>query len=642
MKFLPAESREQNSLTQRHQQGMSQRVGFILARVGLALTLLCLFVVLLVVTTATVWLMTDVDGNLTQSMSVFTILSSHSWLVLSAGFACAALVVWLCSFAWHRGSFLDGAHGRRVLVQAALVFQLLLVVVLHTRGTSWGDSWMVNDMVKRAVANGIPSIFEGPYSTLFYDARLYFACYPFQATFFWILYGLRLISGDASFALLQVLSAFSNALGVVCLLDLGRMLTPSLRTQRVLWVLTAFSFPLYLLSTFLYLNALGFGVAMAFLAMQGRAMCGYALNVVGRDGALTQRVAHTPWQRFVKYADVHPWVWGVGSCIPLICALCVKETYILFAIAAVLAWIVVGLVYHRIRGLLLCLAVVLGARIISGLPFEALRSASGNYEFGEPLTTLNHLELGLRMGQGEFYVRADGGESTFAPGGWSNHANDLWATSGENARIQNEAASQFLAQDVAIFMAHPSYTLWFFRLKLQTEWADPTYQSLYYLSKSLSPTGARVANPADLRTPIGLLSTLATFILDGHQTVVFAGAYAFIASSWRAARRTRRHRPRRMMHSLRPKQDADTHVPVVIGKSRDVSFASHPAAVLNPCTILLAATFFVGFGCYLLWEAKAVYVLPFALVILPLAAAGLSRVFVIQARRRIHRKKLAH
>lgn len=42
-------------------------------------------------------------------------------------------------------------------------------------------------------------------------------------------------------------------------------------------------------------------------------------------------------------------------------------------------------------------------------------------------------------------------------------------------------------------------------------------------------------------------------------------------------------------------------------------------------TLLIAATFFTGFGCYLLWEAKAVYVLPFAIVVLPLAAEGLEQ-----------------
>lgn len=547
-----------------------ERLGGALARVGLALSACMLGVVLLVVCFSTVWLMVGADdGNLTQSMSLRTWLGASTRVDLALGVAGALVVVALCRLAWSRGQVFDGRAATRALVAGTFVFQLVVILALQVRDTYWGDSWMVSDFVDKAMSGGVESLFRGPYHTLFYDARLYFSCYPFQATFFWLLYGLRLVFGEFSFMAFQVLSALSTSLGVWALLSLTESLAPSAGARRVAWVLVALCLPMYWLSTFLYGNALGCGLALAFLAMQARAMgCG------GRAAA----------------------AWCAGSLVPLTAALCVKATFVLFAIGAVLAWLVLALMRRRAWGLVGCVAVVACAHALSGLPFAALRAASGGYEFGEPLTTLNHIELGLRMGAGEFYVSVDGGVYEYAPGGWSNHANAVWQASGENADVQNAIAVHELASDVLDFATRPAYAARFFAVKLATEWADPTYQSLYYLSMCGNASGAR-ANPADESTLLGAACARLTNLLDGYQTVTFASAFGLVAVACR-----------RWGRCGEPAAEGD--VPVGEGSRATL--------------LLLAAVFFTGFGCYLLWEAKAVYVLPFAIAIVPLASAGLS------------------
>lgn len=547
-----------------------ERLGGALARVGLALSACMLGVVLLVVCFSTVWLMVGADdGNLTQSMSLRTWLGASTRVDLALGVAGALVVVALCRLAWNRGQVLDGHAATRALVAGTFVFQLVVILALQAHDTYWGDSWMVSDFVDKAMSGGVESLFRGPYHTLFYDARLYFSCYPFQATFFWLLYGLRLVFGEFSFTAFQVLSALSTSLGVWALLSLTESLAPSVGARRVAWVLVALCLPMYWLSTFLYGNALGCGLALAFLAMQARAMgCG------GRAAA----------------------AWCAGSLVPLTAALCVKATFVLFAIGAVLAWLVLALIRRRAWGLVGCVAVVACAHALSGLPFAALRAASGGYEFGEPLTTLNHIELGLRMGAGEFYVSVDGGVYEYAPGGWSNHANAVWQASGENADVQNAIAVHELASDVLDFATRPAYAARFFAVKLATEWADPTYQSLYYLSMCGNASGARV-NPADESTLLGAVCARLTNLLDGYQTVAFASAFGLVAVACR-----------RWGRRGEPAAEGDA-----------------PAGEGSRATLLLlAAVFFTGFGCYLLWEAKAVYVLPFAIAIVPLASAGLS------------------
>ena len=543
------------------------RVGAALARVGLAMSACCLGVVVLVVCLSTVWLMVGADdGNLTQSMSIRTWLGADTRLDLALGLVGAIVVLALCRLAWSCGRMLDGPSAMRALVVGTLLFQLLVILALQARDTYWGDSWMVSDFVDEALAGGVTSLFRGPYRTLFYDARLYFSCYPFQAMFFWLLYGLRLAFGDLAFMAFQVLSALSTSLGVWALMSLVGSLTSSAGARRVAWVLVALCLPMYWLSTFLYGNAMGCGLALAFLAMQARAMGGRGRAAAG---------------------------WCVGSLVPLALALCVKATFVLFAIGAVLAWLVVALCRGRAWGLVGCVAVVACAHALSGLPFSALRAASGGYEFGEPLTTLNHIELGLRMGAGEFYVSVDGSVYEYAPGGWSNHANAVWQASGENADVQNEVATHELAADVLGFASHPLSAARFFAVKLATEWADPTYQSLYYLSMCGNAAGARV-NPADESASLGIACARLTNLLDGYQTVTFAAALGLLVLACR-----------------RWGDGQDGPAPLEVRASRATA-------------LLLAAVFFTGFGCYLLWEAKAVYVLPFAIAVIPLASAGLS------------------
>lgn len=575
-----------------------RRVGDGLARFGLGMCWLMLGAVLLVVALSTVWLMVGADdGNLTQSMSIYTWSGPRATLI--AGAVGGVVTAALCYVAWRYGSILDGPRATRALVLGAFVFQVLMILGIQARDTYWGDSWMIRDFVRKAIeGGGVAAAFSGPYGTLFTDARLYFCCYPFQASLFWVMYALRLAFGEYSYMVFQLLSSLATCLGVWALLDLGSNVGASKGARRILWVLVAMCLPMYWLSTFLYGNAMGCGLALAFLALQARAMRADELRAALR--------------------------WLALSFVPLVLALCVKATFVLFAIAAVLAWFVLAVSRKSGWGLAACLAVVLLSRCAAGLPFEALRAASG-YEFGDALTTLNHLELGLRMGTGEFYVSVDGGAPEFAPGGWSNHANSTWFFSGEDADIQNEIAASEIATDVIEFASDPSYAARFFSVKLATEWADPTYQSLYYLSMCGLPGGGRL-NLGDASKPLGAISSWLTYLLDGYQTIEFAAALGYVGWACRRWGRGSEKKEAAGVSGADPVGDAGVSVDA---RQHDVALAPDASAdggSVTSATLLIAATFFTGFGCYLLWEAKAVYVLPFAIVLLPLAAEGLELV----------------
>lgn len=560
-----------------HPHPMWLRIGNILARIFLVLSALCLGVVALIATLSTVWLMTSAkDGNLTQSMSIFTITHAPTLPVLLCGLACAVLICLICFFVWKHAELLDGAQGLLVLLGATFCLQVLLILLVQTRNTNWGDSWMIRNFITKALEDGIPSIFSGPYKTLFYDARLYFSCYPFQAAYFWVLYGLRFVFGDFAYMVFQLFSALATELGVLSLVVIGEKLGLNNQGRRILMLLIALCFPMYVLSMFIYGNAQGCGLGLAFLACQVNALTTRRLLLP----ATTPQNSEEPHAR-----DFTSIKWIVLSLVPLTAALCIKATFILFAIAALIVWFVVAIRSRHAWELVLCIAIVAVANSVSGLPFQALKAASGGYEFTGALTTLNHLELGLRMGTGEFYVSINQGKQTYAPGGWSNYANSIWEAANGDAEYQNEWALEALKTDIASFIQDPSYGAWFFSTKLATEWADPTYQCFYYLTLCLRGDGSGL-NLADTSRPLGMLSTVLTFILDGYQTLIFIAAFGYIVGIIR-----------RWKHSE-----------------------------ANLVGLLLAVVFFTGFGCYLLWEAKSVYVLPYAIVIIPLAAAGLDGV----------------
>ncbi len=225
---------------------------------------------------------------------------------------------------------------------------------------------MVSDFVRAAVDGGIPSVFRGPYRTLFYDARLYFSCYPFQATLFWMMYGLRLVFGDASFMVCRADLCRGDLPGRVGAARSARLCCRDARGQRVAWVLVALCAPMYLLSMFLYGNAMGCGLALAFLALQARAM---SAGGRGRPRGARRRSCRLP-----------------RRCASRRRSCCSRLARFLRGLS--LPWCAAG------AGALWAASRSWRWRTRCRPPVRRAGGSSGGYEFGGSLTTLNHLRAG--------------------------------------------------------------------------------------------------------------------------------------------------------------------------------------------------------------------------------------------------------
>lgn len=456
------------------------------------------------------------------------------------------------------------------LVALSLAGQIALILALQTRMSAWWDSMLLASLANVGVTEGIPAMLAGPADDLFGTAGNYLSCYPFQSGYLFLIMACMRAFGPGFAVALQVLNAVANEVGALSVIWMGRELGLGRRGMSALCVLLGMSLPFWLLCVFPYGNAIGYAFAFLALAMNVRAM--------GRQ-------------------DVGERVMWVGlSLAPMAVALTFKATTALVMVAIAAAWLVrcagkdgawVGLACFS-----LCLLV---AGSVSEAPFAALGRMSDGYRFKGPESTLAHIEIGLRMGQAETMSSVNDWDLAATPGQYNRTSVVSWFEAGGDKAAQDEAAWARIREDAAGFARDPAGGLWFVAVKLASMWGDPSYQSLYVLSKSVGSDGrTTVPLAAALVSPVGQ-SVLVTF-MRGVQVLAFAGAL----------------------------------VALVGAMSDGLGRGSHAA-------VAVALSFAVGFGCYVLWEAKALYVLPFAVVILPLSAQGVVRLLddvgVMRARR---------
>lgn len=244
-------------------------------------------------------------------------------------------------------------------------------------------------------------------------------------------------------------------------------------------------------------------------------------------------------------------------------ALMVKSTVILLAIAVSIAWFLKALSSHAWMGLVCCIVVLLIANSLAGLPTKALE-AQTDVDFGRGLPRSAWFEIGL----------SDSRIFDNMPGWWDPTAVETFDATNNDYDAQDAQARKRLKQDVAALLVDPSYGVSFFMRKLSTEWCDPTYQSIYYSQLNVMSSGNQFV-------PFGgrSLANPLYWYMDGYQLAIYGCALVGLLQ-----------RQRRSI-----------------------------------AEIAVISCFFAGFGCYLLWEAKSVYVFPFFVLLIPLAAKGVAK-----------------
>lgn len=257
------------------------------------------------------------------------------------------------------------------------------------------------------------------------------------------------------------------------------------------------------------------------------------------------------------------------SCLCAAMAIMVKSTFNILILALIIAtaFAAIRLRKYWLAAIgIVCLAVAMKAAVI---PTWALQKITGR-DFGNGLPTMSWVAMGLQYHEGTL------------PGWWTNESLQMFrATEGDSAALQTYAIGS-IKDSLSAFISDPLAALKFFAYKLASEWAEPSFGTAYY-----STLGTRDPNAGGLIGSVALESGRAklTSYNNVFQTMVYLLAFIAVISLCRYGKRL---------------------------------------ANREPITLFLAVGFLGGFLCYIFWEAKSIYTLPFYLLLLPLAAYGMQ------------------
>lgn len=462
---------------------------------------------------------------------------------------------------------------RIVLISVCLIatiFQIWWVFAQHADGCYYADSTMTMSIAEK-FAIGDMSIFNDSIDGLAVsDMKVgtqYFVFYPYQSgiiSFFTLLFK---AFGDKAPLAIQIANIVSNVGSIIMLSLVGFLTTDNDKVKIAIPIALGMCVPSLLYSSFLYGNQIGFFFATVFIAMNA-----YALNA---DMPMPKKVALV-----------------LLSAIPMSLMMIIKSTFIVIAMAIAIVWIIELLLHFGIKNAV-CFISFIVAIVLSNaagkLPQSYFENALG-YSFGQGMPKTAWIAIGLQDNS-----------VLDMPGWWNAGALKRQNDTGNDYEKQADGAAKDIKTELVKMLHNPAYTAWFFGKKLGSEWLAPDFQSRYFAGvdyenidgnkenrRQFNLTERDYAIPdkkaLSIERAIDQADELMPF-MDGYQTLIYAGAFV---SCLAIVKRNK--------------------------KNRD---GTQSIQLLLPCI------FIIGAAVYVLWEAKAQYLLPFFMCLIPVAAPGI-------------------
>ncbi|MFD0704881.1 hypothetical protein ACFQY8_03860 [Alloscardovia venturai] len=502
-------------------------------------------------------------GTLTEAPYV-SIGAPSAWAVI----ACIALVI-MCSLVsqylsrYNKRTVLTGLLIWVFIAQIVWIASVCLIFSFYsdTQSLVNAASAIITDQTRYFGIDACPKLRSmRPGVCIPVRLHTYFSEYPFQAgpalwmTLIFRIFGVRNI---VSFQII-------NALMIVGIVWVLWRLTEQIalsrdeegRAQRV--VMSAFAIfaatcvPLLTFATFVYPNMAGL-----FFVLMGIEMLRTSLTQVS--------CARKFWSAF-------------SACLLIGVGVAIKSTFIIFALAIVVAVFVVSLISRGWWNMLSALAAAASAKAMPALS-EKLFGLITTQNFGKGMPLNLWLYLGLKHAN----LRHDGHPA----GWWDLGMAQLYYGAGKgNHDVAAHAAWLEIGKEIHALL-QPGHAGSFFTRKLASEWADSTFMTSYYSQLGISAWG-RSAPAQWLIFGAGHDGWFG--FQDIHESlVVICAALGVICLLTTVCRKATHH---------------------------DVSSVSFEL-------IWIVASFVGGFLCYVLWEAKGIYTLPFYIFLLPCAGVGL-------------------
>lgn len=456
------------------------------------------------------------------------------------------------------------AHAVLVLVCVlATIGQLWWVFTLDAQSSYFSDSNQLM-MYAKDLATGTMSCFNSeqvPFDQM-KSGTIYFTNYPYQAGMLFYYYAFFTAFKNVAPTVIQLFNVAANTASIVFLYLIGCCAIKRPGGRVILSIVLGGFIPPFLYSTMFYSNQVGLSLALAYTALNV-----YAL----KSASLTK-------QRILCLV----------SFLPLSLALTIKSTLVLIALAVIVVYGIYFLSSISFSRFLTLILAVLGfffANTIASLPLAWLEGTLG-YSLGEGIPKTAWIAMGL---QNESVLGKE------MSGWWNPYPNLLQeATNNDYQLMVNESVSE-IGSRIAYFISNPFECLVFFSRKLATEWLTPDFQANYFASinftlidgnevQCFSTNASTIPAIQDYVKQTGeaweLISGLGVY-LDCYQSSVYLFAFSGFLDMFRNRK------------------------------------------ALNCSILVLPCTFFVGIIVYFLWEAKAQYVMPFFMCLIPISVYGL-------------------
>ena len=268
---------------------------------------------------------------------------------------------------------------------------------------------------------------------------------------------------------------------------------------------------------------------------------------------------------FLLFLDRGQVRYALLTALCLSLAVSLKLNLLIFCVAVGGVWLVELAKNRSLRSLLCLLLTAACVLVIPGLPKKLYEMRSG-FAFGEGIPMIAWMAMGFDQGHA-------------APGWYDEHHTvEVFTQSGEDASATAADAKRYLAERVREFKRAPGDALRFFRQKLYSQWNEPSCGSLWLNQVQLS--FSEKGKIYDFFCGSGARRT--ANVMNHVQQLVLLGALLGMPGHWRR---------RRIRQCLLPG--------IVLG----------------------------GLLYHLLFEAKSQYALPYFMLLVPLSAWGLSRLF---------------
>ena len=388
----------------------------------------------------------------------------------------------------------------------------------------------------------------------------YYSWYPFQTGALLWFSLIFVIFGTGNLVAFLIVNAVLVSVSMWSIWKIGQYVGLNEIGQRIAALLLILNVPLITSSGFIYSNAAGLCLAL--------------LSVLAAARAIHEQ----------KLSITILWM-GISFAIGTF-AMIIKGTEILFVLAITCIFFISALrklMYWLIVLDLLFFAV---AHWLTGLSLFFVEHLV-NQQFGTGLPQLSWIAIGLTQFSKE----------TAMPGWWNDGAITIYHVTQGDKDLQQHFAKETIKASLSGFFSDPQYAISFFTQKLASEWAEPTYQGLYYSSFAERHSD----------------STLFTVIMTGdsnRRLIAFENVYQFVLYS--------------------------------SGVAGFISGIAHRKQNANQFETLCLVSLIVlaGFTCFAVWEAKSVYVLPFAAMMILPASYGLQGLQPVLHSQAVHTLKI--